>query len=251
MTPSNSRKCPDNNTMEDSTKMTDTTEVNPLLVHCGVDWITVTAQGGNKARSLFGAGDWLLRDVMRLGNIKKPWSMSGFNGYKAGHVQCGTRADEVIVRLGGDTAHDHWRDVYADADNCTRIDCQATYRLACEVEPVIRRHFAQAKRISENRRKAPTLSILSTNNGPSTLYFNRRVSESFGRIYDKGAESGLELLGRCIRYEVEYKGSEARRVSDYLNTHSDPDTAAALLAIGFLEKRGVRLGKAIIYSSPP
>jgi hypothetical protein len=231
--------------------MTDKASINPVLVHCGVDWITVTALGGERSRSLFGAGEWLLRDAMRLGNMKKPWTMSGFHGYRCGQVQCGTRVDEVMVRLSGDTAKDNWRDVYADADNCTRIDCQATYRLQCEVGPIITRHFDQAKRFSKDRKKAPTLSLLSTNNGPSTLYFNRRISESFGRIYDKGAESGLELLKRCIRYEVEYKGDEARRVSAFLSTHSNSEAAAALLAIGFLEKRGVRLGKMTIYSEPP
>jgi predicted Fe-Mo cluster-binding NifX family protein len=231
--------------------MTDAIRVAPVLVHHGVDWLTVTARGGKQALSLFESAQVLLREGVSLGNDKKPWSMSGFNGWKAGQTQCGTRGDEVIVRVSGDMAHDYWRFLYDDSDNCTRIDCQATYRLSCDVSPIITRHFSQAKRLQAERTRAPTVSLLSTNNGPSTVYLNRRISESFGRVYDKGAESGKEELARCIRYEVEYKGDEARRVSAYLHNHSSPDTAAAILAVEFMQRKGVRLGKALICSRPP
>lgn len=231
--------------------MTDASTIRPELVHCGVDWITVTAMGGKVSQSLFEDGQLLMREAVSSGDDKKPWSMSGFHGYKAGQCQCGVRGEEVIVRLSGDMAHDHWRELYRDADRCTRIDVQATYRLGCKVEPVITRHFEQAKRQTANMKRGPTLSKLSTNNGPSTVYFNKRCSEAFARIYDKGGESGLDQLKNCIRYEVEYKGNEASRVSAYLESQSQPDVAAALLALGFFERRGVSLGKAAIYSDPP
>ena len=231
--------------------MTDQATINPTLVHCGVDWITVTALGGKVSQSLFEDGQLLLRQEVSSGNEKRAWSMSGFQGYKAGQAQCGVRGEEVIVRLSGDLAHDHWRDLYRDADRCTRIDVQATYRLACQVEPVITRHYEQAKRQTANKKRGPTLSKLSTNNGPSTVYFNKRCSESFARIYDKGGESGLDQLKNCIRYEVEYKGNEASRVSAYLESQAQPDYAAALLALSFLERRGVSLGKALTFSDPP
>lgn len=227
--------------------MTDATTINPVLVHAGIDWITVTALGGRKSKNLFASGEWLCRESVRKGNDLKPWTMSGFIGQKSGSTQYGTRGDEVIVRLSSDMAHDYWKEVYDDADNCTRLDLQATYRLNCEVAPIIDRHFAQAKRVQEGRKRAPTVSMLSTNNGPSTLYLNRRASETFARIYDKGAESKLDHLRRCIRYEVELKGNEAARWSAYLRPHVDSDNAAALHAIQFFEKRGIRLGKPLIY----
>jgi len=226
--------------------MTDAERYNPQLVHCGVDWIRVTAMGGRKSENLYEAANVLPREATVRGNDRKPWSMAGFNGYKCGGVQCGNRQDEVIVRLSSDFAHEFWKEIYDDADHCTRLDCQATFRVASEVGPLVQRHFAQAKRLHENRRRAPTLSMLSTNNGPSTLYFNRRVSEQFGRIYDKGAESKLDHLKGCIRYEVEYKGSEASRRSAQIRNHQHPDLAAASMAIEFFERKGITLGKAVI-----
>lgn len=225
--------------------MTDISKINPTLVHCGIDWITVTALGRKKSQNLFSDGAMLARQAIAKGNTIKKWTMSGFIGHKAGQVQYGTRGDECIVRLSGDTAHDHWKEVYDDSDHCTRLDLQATYKLDCEVAPVISRHFAQAKRLSKNRRRAPTVSLLSTNNGPATLYLNKRVSEAFARIYDKGAESGLDDLQRCIRYEVELKGNEAARWSAYLRSHESPDLAAGCYAIQFFEARGIKLGKSV------
>lgn len=223
--------------------MTDYSTINPCLVHCGVDWITLTALDQDKGEFLLRAATWLSSQAVLNGNDKKPWSMSGFRGWTTKGVQYGTRDAEVIVRLSGDTAHDNWKEVYDDANNCTRIDVQATFKLNCEVTPVINRHFDQAKRFSKDRKRAPTLSMLSTNNGPSTLYFNRRVSETFGRIYDKGAESKLDHLRNCIRYEVELKGNAAQRMSAYLRSREDSDMAAGLYAVDFFERRSCRLGK--------
>ena len=227
--------------------MTDELVYKPTLVHTGCDWITVTTHGGKASTNLFEAGQFLLREAITLGNQKKPWSMSGFHGYKAGCAQVGTRDKEVMIRLSSDFAHQYWREVYDDADNCTRFDVQATFRVSSEVGPLLKRHFDQAKRIHEKRSRAPTLSALSTNNGPSTIYFNRRVSEAFGRIYDKGAESKLDQWRDCIRYEVEFKGTEARRRSAFVRQQKNSDLAAGSLAIEFFAGRGIRLGKLTIY----
>lgn len=226
--------------------MTDAATINPVLVHVGIDWITVTNTGDKRAQNLFESGNLLMRMAVCEGNRKKPWSMSGFIGYCSGHVQFGTRGDEVMVRLSGDYAHDYWREVYDESTNCTRLDVQATYRLDCDVGPVISRHFSQAKRFREERKRTPTVSLLSTNNGPSTLYLNKRVSETFARVYDKGAESGMKEFERCIRYELELKGSEAARVSSYLRSHSSADRCAGLIAIQYFEGRFIRLGKSVI-----
>lgn len=228
--------------------MTDENAYAPELVHSGCDWITATALGGKRSNFLYESAELLLREAICRGNQKRPWSMSGFHGYKAGGVQCGNRGDEVMIRLSGDYAHDYWKEVYDDADNITRFDAQATFRLKSEVGPLIARHFEQAKRLSKNKRRAPTVSLFSTNNGPSTLYLNRRVSEVFARIYDKGAESGLPQLRGCIRYEVEYKGDAARRISAFVRSQAAADKVCARLAIEYMASRGCVLGKARICS---
>lgn len=213
------------------------------VVHFGVDWITGTARGGELAESLFETGHGLLNEAVTRGNQKKPWSMSGFHGYRAGGVQLATRDDEVMIRLSGDMAHDYWMLVHDRSDNVTRFDVQISLRLDGPVGPTIRRHFEQAQRFSKTRAKPATLSVLSTNNGPSTLYFNRRISDRFGRIYDKGAESKLPSLRNVVRYELELKGAAAKRASAKVRTHSNPDHAAAHMAADFFDARGVSLGK--------
>ena len=223
--------------------MTDFMPRSATLVHSGIDWITATARGGDEAESLFEQGNWLLDQSITEGNQKKPWSMSGFHGYRAGGCQLATRDKEVMVRLSGDMAHDYWRTVKVRSDNVSRFDVQLTLRIDGPVGPTIRRHFEQAQRFSKSRQKAATVSVLSTNNGPSTLYFNKRISTRFGRIYDKGAESGLPSLRNTVRYELELKGREAMRTSAAIYSHPRGDDAAALLAATFFEERGISLGK--------
>ena len=46
-----------------------------------------------------------------------------------------------------------------------------------------------------------------------TLYCGSRTSPTFGRLYDKGLQTGAAVAGRWFRYEVEYKGHVAQQVA--------------------------------------
>lgn len=205
--------------------------------HAGVDWVTLSGMGGDTTEELAWRSDRLLQEEFRQGNNKRPWGMSGFNGFKCGHVQYGWRGKEVMVRLGGDVAAEHWRDLYRVSDNCSRIDCQVTVNNGEDPGVIIRRAYQRARAWARGQPKGGGVSILETTNGPSTIYFNRRVSDRFGRIYDKGAQSKLEAYQGAVRWEVEFKNRSAKIVSTTLAA-SDRDEAQCVEVVdGFMSKR--------------
>lgn len=205
--------------------------------HAGVDWITLSGMGGSTTEELAWRSDRLLQEEFRQGNTKRPWGMAGFNGWKCGHVQYGFRGDEVIVRLGGEVAAEHWRQLHGVSDNCSRIDLQVTVNTGEDPSMVIRRAYQRARLWARGQPKAGGVSILETTNGPSTIYFNRRVSDRFGRIYDKGAQSKIEAFRGAVRWEVEFKNRAARFISTTLSGVSEDGPLCVDQVDGFMSKR--------------
>lgn len=186
------------------------------VVSSGVDWITLTAPIDDGGIALASAAAPLLKSEEARGCIVKPWSMSGFEGFLAGHVACGTRSDRGIVRLSSDMAQKHWRRFHGLSKNCSRIDVQSTYRFletpACVIAECYRNAISHARK----HKGCATVSIWQEYGGSSTVYFGKRVSERFARIYDKYAESCLPEFGNCVRFELELKGEQAYSVANEL-----------------------------------
>lgn len=211
------------------------------FLDCGVDYITSTSASRSSTRELLAVGEKLMKREYRNGGIEKSWGMSGFTGWCCGHVQMGRRGQEGIVRLGSIVAQDKWRMVHAAGSNVSRLDLQVTTRTETPARKSIARHFRQASRWSKASPGRSTVSIFSTSDGPSTVYCGKRSSDQFGRIYDKGAESGLDHWTNAVRYEVEMKAERAMRAADFLASQSKPLVQVQSLVSTFFSGRGCDL----------
>jgi len=209
----------------------------------GVDWITATGFGGKQTQEMAELGVNLLRESHELGNEYKPWGMAGYHGFKCGPIQMGQRHNELIIRLSSEWAWRYWRDVYGFADNVSRLDVQATIADGRVPSERIKMHYHQGRRFAARRGNAGTLSMYATNNGPSTIYFNKRISDRFGRVYDKAAESGHEHYRGCVRYEVELKGVPAKSMAHALSVDSNSDLQAGRSALQFFSERGLTVAQ--------
>ncbi|AXH78371.1 MAG: replication initiation factor [Circular genetic element sp.] len=207
----------------------------------GIDWITVTSTDRKNNISMATKAAQLVRYEIQNGNIRKPWGMSGFTGWKAGSIQFGKRDDELIVRLGSNLAHDNWRFFYALANNCSRIDLECTTRTDADAHRRVRRHWKEATRYQQQRARQAFVGHYSGNDKSETLYLGRRVSDIFGRIYDKGRESKLDHYQNAVRYEIELKGARARDTAAQLYAEPSEIPAVCSRVAGFLKKRGVVL----------
>lgn len=239
----------------------DSEPASPALVSSDVDWITLTeTRKGRKAR-LQNLAIPLLESESRRGNITRNWGMAGYEGLCCGQCQLGTGSQGAIVRLSSAMAGEQWRALAQHADGCSRLDLQLTIRHPTKVDHLIARHFRQASTYRKLHGNISTVSLFRSSDGSATLYLGKRISERFGRAYDKEKESGQLEWSRCIRYELELKGSKASLALAHLSRtraesyHLDPKGALALpngnavsqstwissTVSGFFLKRGVRL----------
>jgi hypothetical protein len=206
---------------------------------CGVDWITASGLGGKQTQRMAEFGINLMRESRELGNQICPWGMAGFHGFKCGGVQMGQRNDECLIRLSSEWAWRYWRELYEKSDNVSRLDVQSTISDGRCAARRIAMHYREALRFANGKHNAGAVSLFQTNSGASTVYFNKRVSDRYGRVYDKGAESQMRHYVDAVRYELETKGEVAKRMAHTLSLSRDPDAEAARKALAFFSNRGL------------
>lgn len=186
-------------------------------------------------------GNRILESEASAGNDVCEWGMSGYSGLKCGSVQLGHRADSSIIRLGSGVAFDNWLNVYHAAENFSRLDLQITARSNLKPKALIQRSYRDALKFSAQNGGMPRVSILKSSNGTATMYLGRRQSERFSRVYDKGAESGLDYFANSTRFEVELKGALCLPSLRVLSDSYRPMHAAAQIVLRHFRDRGLSL----------
>jgi hypothetical protein len=179
------------------------------VVDCGIDWVTVTATNKTSTLKLLEYGRKAIRSEREQGNEKRDFWFKGYEGWKCGSVSVGARADGGIFIASGGLAREHWRGAFEAGTNCSRIDYQVTARVPGNTQEHIMKCYNLALAKTKKLKRGPTVDIHHSSRGSSTCYLGSRSSEKFGRIYDKGAESSLDVMQGCVRYELELKGDTA------------------------------------------
>ena len=193
------------------------------VVDIGLDWSTFTSRVRDSGMALASVAENYLRSERERGNNLSPWSMSGYEGFKCGQIASGMRDDSIIARLSGAMSQTEWRHFYDKAQGCSRIDLQVTYRYTQEASAVVTSTYRGVTNHRRRIRHGPTVSIWKEAGGSATIYFGKRVSERYGRIYDKGLESGMDHYKNCVRYELEVKGKLSWSMINEL-AHQCPST---------------------------
>lgn len=177
----------------------------------------------------------------RRGNEMRPWSFAGYEGFKCGSAQLGTRHDGTCIRISSGVAFDHWLEVWHAAEKFSRADLQLTLRVDGPPSRTISSVYHRALHHSRKSKRGPTVSLLKSSNGTATVYLGRRVSDVFMRCYDKGAESGLDHYENSVRFEVELKGDACLPVVRHCASSTRPLLTAAGYVLGQYSKRGVSI----------
>lgn len=184
-------------------------ELLPMEVStgAGIDWLTVTAKEKEARKMLFKEAVYLKDSLYTEGEEVLPWKFKGYAGYKIGSLRWGSREDSDISILSGLDAYRNWGRFGRATTNCTRIDLAVTTTLV-EKWPGLAEAYYRWHEGGNGRPDVPNLgfTLIQNTDGGETIYVGSRKSQQFGRIYDKGAEQGNEvLIGHQWRYEVEYK----------------------------------------------
>lgn len=176
---------------------------SPVLksVSSRVDWLTATTRDDRIGT------EWLTRYQTYQQNARELVSDYKFKGF----VGFGTEGWSWLVNpetnwymtiLTGLTAGEYWYSIAPKSTNVTRIDLAVTVE-AVEPKPEYIQQVYLA--IPEEYNRSRQYSLLQNKTGGLTLYVGNRSSYNYGRLYDKGVETGDYKPGNQFRYEVELK----------------------------------------------
>jgi len=124
------------------------------------------------------------------------WGHNHVNGY--------------IMQAVSKFADDLYGKLYAPLGNVTRIDLAVTMKLDPPDKNMAARHY---NKLLKTGLKTANNRILTSSKGGTTLYVGSAKSDRFGRLYDKGLQSGTEEGGKLWRYEVVIRKPRASQVA--------------------------------------
>lgn len=210
-----------------------------LVREARVDYCTATVVDGAKRQSYNALGYQLVRSAVADGYDASPFRWKGYDGETAGWATAASRDDSALIRLSG-AKSDEWFDIlYLAADHITRLDLCVTVQTEEENGNIAQSHADSCERWKAETGRTLGTTLYVTNGQPTTLYLGQRVSDIYGRIYNKSVESPGPDYQRCWRYEIEAKGRVASRLAATL--HSRPNRTAYCLAAvrHYFARRGV------------
>lgn len=225
------------------------------IASAGVDWITATSTSTSLAKELWWAGESAGAADRDEGSEVRPWACYGYHGWSTDHATWAARHDGVLVRLGGEVADSHWREVARFAERVTRLDCQATVYFQEPELAIAEEIYARIPGIRGREGRPVTGRLIMGTTGGRTVYVGSRSSTSVGRVYDKGVEGESHAPGHLWRYEVEFKREAARTTQGDLEPHDDAAAAAAWLVRQWFSRRQIEvpfhLETAFVCNEPP
>lgn len=220
------------------------------LVDCGLDWWRGSWPGelSEFAPTFDDLRVWY--DRMVLGgegsDSPRPQNLLGYTGRAYGAAWIGERNGDVLVQASGAAARHIWWLPGSLGAVCTRLDIQATFRVANTPTAVVR----AAALASEHARRGAVgrpwkIRWIDGHGDGDTTYIGSRHSDAMCRVYDKSMESpGEELYRDAVRFEVELKGDASRAAWPMVSRHNDRrQQEMSVLAEAFAERGILDLGE--------
>lgn len=209
-----------------------------LDITASCDWLTLTYKVPRIRTLVHEDASTIIEAWQREGEQVNKWYALGFEGLSCNGLSWGQREDVDMLRLSGSTA-EHLFDRFSNYEGkCSRCDVCITLELVSRYTDIAVINYENLRMMKEAM-LARSLSLIVNNKGGQTFYLGSRSSDQFGRIYDKGAETGLQEPGKLWRYEVEFKGERSQEVYSRLTRSRDRGTMYLGLVKSFFERRSV------------
>lgn len=182
----------------------------PLAVAAEIDWLTATTDCDK-----VGFEWWLAFKDLSAGHYQD-WRNRWYQGARADGYRWGWSEKQgyIFISTGSTTPACFYR-IAPASRNVSRLDLSVTVELAKANQGLARDSMPPKPTGPRN------YTLISGTKPGETLYVGSRTSSQFGRLYDKGAESGQQEEGKLWRYEVELKSPRSKIVSDLLLTWMD------------------------------
>lgn len=212
-----------------------------MVIDGGIDAVTATLTVESA-----GYAAWLNRcyELLEIsegyGNFGKEWGKLGYRGRKAGSVFVGERDKDAMLEAKGHMSEIAYREAYNEHIHYSRLDLQITVRLP---ERDLEYGKARRKEATAHNNTIPVarrrkIHAHDDDDGGYTVYVGSRLSEQFGRCYNKEAEDADPAYECCWRYEVELHNDSATRMGHILRQYGANSWTACRSLVGnwFVEK---------------
>lgn len=209
------------------------------VIESRLDYITVTCTDAAEMPGFSQLGWMLLASAKADGGREVPFRLKGYEGQHAGWCSYGTRMDSSIIQVSGAKADDWFDILFVNADHVTRLDLCVTVRFEEEDGGVAERARSECEAWKAQTGRTLDCTGLQKNGYVNTTYFGQRVSDIFGRVYDKYLESSDASYLRCWRYEIETKGVVAYRTAQHLHSGGDRQRRILSAVHRYFANRGV------------
>lgn len=175
------------------------------LLDANVDWITVTSREskiGHLWQEIY-QQQRQESEALKLMAVEKRWRIMSYEGVGfQGSIRVGFSEQLGWIVMASSSSAKIWSKLVGAKAKVTRIDLAVTQNFSIEIAEVPRRYYEALKDVDK---RARNYSLIQNTKRGQTLYVGSRRSEKFGRLYDKGVQSGEALPGLSYRWEVEYK----------------------------------------------
>lgn len=187
----------------------------PDVHDAGLDWLTMTWKIGEEnyevaKENLENFG----QSLNSAGCDTKFTGWQGYTGWQFGKIFLGQRPDGIIIRATGD--HAKIAEAYIKEKNCagkcTRCDLQITAKdRAAEPDYGSRvRKEIESFAASDQRAARRSFACYKSLGRDSGCVVGSRSSSRYFRFYNKTLEQRNRIEAGLWRYEVEFKGDQAR-----------------------------------------
>jgi len=210
------------------------------VINCGIDWLTCTSKRRGVSNALEDFGLRLMEEQIAGSGRMLPARRLGYVGRQLGSVFLGVRPADVMIQISGPLCTPLAAQAIALSTNVSRIDLQVTVWTegeAADLARWTRDAIARRRKVSGER---GALDLTCGWPSGDTLNINRRVSENYGRLYDKTVEASLGPARLVWRYEVEWKGTAARSLAGRLQQCGIDPPHVSKLVHAWYTKKGVQ-----------
>jgi Replication initiation factor len=176
----------------------------------GVDAATLVGLDHKSALVFYNEYETICLDIEVATQREKPWGTHGYKGKSRGPVRVGLKDDRSIISVTGPLATRLVSLSKTVWCKFTRIDLQITCKMDGPVPTLAERLRTSHNLTSLVERGKLWMSYHSSPDG-DTLYFNKRTSPSYGRMYDKSRDYAYPL-GKVWRFEIELKEELADKI---------------------------------------
>jgi hypothetical protein len=209
------------------------------ILSAGVDWLTCSKKTGVMGSEFQKLGDELVRGARAAKNRTSLALWQGYAGLRGENFFYGQHGMAAVVTLSGPHEPALVADFIRAADNVSRIDLQITVEHMPPEPELGTINFRQLCRGGTNPGLHPLITMIANTKGGHTNAVGSRISDSYGRNYDKGIEGKLCEAGRLWRYEVEFKRGRAKKVAEQIALSRKVPTDVARSVWQWWSSRGV------------